>query len=1055
MGAAVGKNLAFDRLTELAAALFDAPIALITVVGEDRQWFRSNNGYGADQTARDESFCAHMLGNPPGATLVVTDSTADPRFRDNRLVTQEGVRFYAGAVITTADGAQDGAVCVLDTVPRAAPTKAQLESLKLLAQLAGHEIDAARLLRRQAEHTAMLEMAEDLAGVGHWRLEVTNNRLDWSDEIYRIHGRDPAFYVPTAEDSLLHYHPEDRALLASNMQRALETGEGYQLHLRLINPTKGERRVTTRACVETDENGNTIALFGVLQDMTERLATEVRLQASESSFRLLSETSTDIVARFDDQGRFLYVSPSVRNILGRDPDEMLGKDCSAFIAPDEIKRIRKILKAYVAEGPLASPPRYEYRAARADGTWVWLEATPRAIRDTQGQVIEFHDCVRDITASKNAERAQQELVDTLNMAESLAGLGSWRLDVATGSVRWSEQVYRIHGVTSETFDPNLDNAIGFYHREDQQAVRDWCRTAIETGKADELELRIVRPDGEERFVVSQCKPERGPTGATTALFGVFQDVTDRVRSEQRIAASEARYRLLADNVKDVIAVYEISGEFKYLSPSIIGPMGYTPDELVGLLFDRFVHPDDVARVKTAFADYARSPEGTASPKIPYRAVRKDGSLVWLEAHPTVIRDTDGRPIEFHDVVRDITKAKDLEAALIDARNASDAATAVKADFLSNMSHELRTPLTSIIGFTGLVSNQPELSALSRKYIERITNAGRALMCTVNDILDFSKLEAGQVSIHPEPTSIRDLIQSTLELFEPQAGAKDLGLSIDGDLDNADLVLLIDPDRVRQILLNLVSNAVKFTHQGTVCVRTGFRRSEGMLRVDVTDTGDGLSAEQQGRLFQRFSQIDGSLTRTQSGTGLGLAICKGLAEAMGGRIGVNSEVGKGSNFWFEISAQPSTLPGVRSESSSPDAIMCSGQRVLVVDDNSTNRELVRLFLSGIGAEISEAVDGEEAVRMASELPYDLILMDLQMPVLGGHGALTRIRSRPGPNDATPIIAFTAQGDASSRASLLSLGFEDVVSKPIDSGALIEAVSRAATFVDQSSAALNAA
>lgn len=472
---------AFDRLTELVAALFDAPIALITVLDEDRQWFRSNRGYHADHTTRDESFCAHMLGEPSAATLVVEDATTDPRFCANRLVTEEGVRFYAGALITTADGGQHGAVCVIDTVSRAAPTEAQMESLKLLAWLAGQEIDQNQLLRRQAKHAAMLEMAEELAGLGRWRFDLATGKVDWSDEVYRIHGRDRAIYDPSYADLLADYHPEDREILSACVERAIATGQGYNLDLRLSLAERGERWVTTRARTECDETGRAVALYGVFQDVTDTVRAQERIERSEALFRLMSDNSTDIIARFDPAGRFLYVSPAVKTVLGRDPEDMLGKDCSDFIPPDDLKMIRSTLRAYVEAGPEAPTPRYEYRAIRSDGSLAWLEAAPRAVRDASGAMVEFHDHVRDITTRKDAERAQTELVETLSMAEELGGVGSWRLDVASGAVTWSDEVYRIHGKSRDTFDPSFDDAVGCYHPDDRQTVADVCRQAIETG----------------------------------------------------------------------------------------------------------------------------------------------------------------------------------------------------------------------------------------------------------------------------------------------------------------------------------------------------------------------------------------------------------------------------------------------------------------------------------------------------------------------------------------------------------------------------------------------
>ena len=359
---------------------------------------------------------------------------------------------------------------------------------------------------------------------------------------------------------------------------------------------------------------------------------------------------------------------------------------------------------------------------------------------------------------------------------------------------------------------------------------------------------------------------------------------------------------------------------------------------------------------------------------------------------------------------------------------AEAAAQVKAEFLANMSHELRTPLTAVLGFTQLVEGQPELSAETRGYVQRVANAGKALRATVNDILDFSKLEAGQVEIKRLPMSPAALMREAAELFAAQAQEKGVVMRASG-LSNLPPLVEADPDRLRQILLNLIGNAVKFTERGAVIASAKFDAAAGRLSFEVSDTGPGIAPEQVDYLFQRFSQIDGA--RRSGGTGLGLAICKGLVDAMGGRIGVASARGAGSRFWFEI---PARLADGATAAEAPEvrAGLPDGCRVLVVDDNAANRHLVHAILTPFGVDLTEATDGDEGVAEAEARSFDLVLMDLRMPRLDGRAAAALIRAGQGPNQRTPILAFSADASALPADEL----FAGHVPKPLSALGLIE-------------------
>jgi signal transduction histidine kinase/CheY-like chemotaxis protein len=429
--------------------------------------------------------------------------------------------------------------------------------------------------------------------------------------------------------------------------------------------------------------------------------------------------------------------------------------------------------------------------------------------------------------------------------------------------------------------------------------------------------------------------------------------------------------------------------------------------------------------------------GALAPKsIEYRARHRDGHELWLEGRPTFAIDpVTGEATGVTDVVRDISAHKEDEEELRKARAEAEAAVEVKSQFLANMSHELRTPLTAVLGFSALIGEQDGLSAEARGYLHRISTAGQVLLATVNDVLDFSKLESGMVQIKPAAASPAAVAGDIVDLFSLQAADKGLDLRAEG-LEALPELVMLDPARVRQVLLNLIGNAIKFTSAGQVSIEAGFEAAGSRLTFAVADTGPGIAREDADLLFRRFSQVDASSTRRFGGSGLGLAICKGLVEAMGGEIGVTTAVGEGSRFWFTI---PAPLVGAPAEQA-PDATaeitgpIPPGCRVLLAEDNQVNRALVRTVLATLDVELTEARDGLEAVDAALAMPFDIILMDLRMPRLDGVAASRRIRAEDGPNICTPIIAFSADAAAQMGIGL----FDALVAKPLSALALIQAM-----------------
>ena len=641
---------------------------------------------------------------------------------------------------------------------------------------------------------------------------------------------------------------------------------------------------------------------------------------------------------------------------------------------------------------------------------------------------------RRLQAASAAGAAQTaELYRRAKLAEEVAGVGYWRMDLATRRISWSETMAAIFGMDA-TEPPDTEAVLSRLDPEDRPGVERLLREASAGAEAISHQFRVIRPSGQSSQLLGKTSAERDAQGQVTAIFGATIDITELKRAEAEVAASEARYRLVTEASRDIVLKFDASGEILFASQAS-RLFGCEPGDLVGRNAFELIHPDDLQATMDGLADLLADAQPSRTHNISeFRAQLAGGGYVWVEGNPSVIRNGAGEPVAFTNALRDITKRKAMEADLRAARAAAEAAAAVKSDFLANMSHELRTPLTSVIGFTRLALGQSDLSEVSRGFIDKAASAGEALLATVNDILDFSKLESGQLQIRREAADPAAVCRETLALFSETAAAKELALRFTPS--GLPERLSIDPSRLRQLLLNLVGNAVKFSEKGEIAVAARWDADNQRLAVSVQDQGPGIAAEQQALLFRRFSQVDGTSTRRHGGTGLGLAICRGLVEAMGGAIGVESEPGCGARFHFEI---PAELAGAQEdEPEADDLLFPVGVRILVADDHPANRELVRAVLTPFGAEVREAANGAEAAEAAAEAPFDLILMDLRMPVLDGLAAMKAIRRGEGPNRETPILAFSAGADMPGAEARLAAGFDGDLSKPVLPADLIAVV-----------------
>ncbi len=506
--------------------------------------------------------------------------------------------------------------------------------------------------------------------------------------------------------------------------------------------------------------------------------------------------------------------------------------------------------------------------------------------------------------------------------------------------------------------------------------------------------------------------------AVTNALTLRMELIAREAAEARLAESEARYRHLANHCHDILLRADPQGVILYASPSCRS-LGYFPEDVVGRNLVDFVADTYKAEVvnglRNMFADGL--PDEAVQPAYP--ALNRAGETVWLEGASTIVRDHHGVAREMVSIYRDVSEQVALKARL-------EAAVEAKSAFLANMSHELRTPLTSILGFSALLAQTEGLPDAAAAHVQRIAASGEALLALINDVLDVSKLEAGQIELEPTPTAIGVLACEVRDMLSAQAQVKGIDLEVRSDLEHG--TRRVDGLRLRQILVNLAGNAVKFTERGSVRIQLS-ELGQDLIRIEVLDTGPGLPLDHRTRLFRRFAQADSSITRQHGGTGLGLAISAELVELMGGTIGAENRPGSGARFWLDIPA-----PVCAPETSLPDAAepvdptSLSG-RVLIVDDHPVNRELVRLILEGPDVVSVEAEHGRHALERALREPFDLILMDVNMPVMDGLAAASAIRASCPLNAETPIVALTAQTGDEIVDKCFAAGMDAVLAKPI--------------------------
>ncbi len=986
-----------------------------------------------------------------------------------------------------------------------------------------------RLLQKQLEQARQNEtlyrlLAENISEIISIVDLESENNLSVSPSVEKVLGL-------TAEEALRR--PLNRALTPESYQQAIatiaeeleaekSTGADLKRHriLELQQYTKDGKPVWTEvmATFLRDNQGRPVSILTASRDITERKKAIEASIDSENRYRALFDRSLDYIYINDLAGNFLDANDAALEALGYTWEEIQGLNYADLLSEEGLQAALAVHQEIIATGFQKEPTEYWLR--HKQGHHIFVE-TKASLIYKNGQPCAIQGIARDMTGRKRAEQALRESEEKFRSFVENAHDIVYSLVLEGYFSYFSPNLKEIAGISPETITGW--HYRDFVHKEDQAVVEEALERIKTTGKGvDNVEYRVMYPDGSFHWHTSDVSPVKDDDGNITSLVGIARDIEERKKSE------DARKRMFnwylgINRIHDrMLTATTLEARLQTITDGIVDTFGVSLCRIwvtqpgdrcrqgcphAEVFTDRRLCRDHIPCLHllassgyTTRTDghYSRIPFGyhnvewvTASgelmpgfltntaaedTKIHHRQwVQKEGITAFSGR---LLRDNEGNRIgvlavfarhaideEEYEIYGSLSNTASqvilsswAEESLRASKEAAEAANKAKSNFLANMSHEIRTPMNGVIGMTDMLLDTP-LTDHQRDFACSIKESAESLLVIINDILDFSKIEAGKLSFIKLDFNIRQIIKEAGSSVSIRARNKGLRYEVRVD-DAVPAYLTGDPVRLRQVLTNLAGNAVKFTHKGSIALTVGVQKQSGRqvtLLFEVSDTGIGIAEDQQEKLFESFSQVDASTTRQFGGTGLGLAISRQLVKMMGGDITVFSRPGQGATFRFTAEFEtaespenqqdfPAGRPFETSARRECTAASCPSLKILLVEDNPMNLKVTEKLLSIMGHTVSIAVNGQEAVKIFTRgaLSFDLIFMDIQMPVMDGITASGEIRTiaRERGIPLPPIIALTAHAMAGDRERLLHTGLDDYIAKPLTRAGLTEVIERVA-------------
>jgi two-component system sensor histidine kinase/response regulator len=899
------------------------------------------------------------------------------------------------------------------------------------------------------------------AGVRIWDWDVVNNTMQFSGDLAEIYGAELAAAGSNADSIMFSkVHPDDRARYRSQFIKGLKGEAPLEIAYRLRESDGSVRPVQLRAEVFRNAQGRAIRVLGLTIDMTAQVeaATLLAQQAERQTqllmrLKLATETAGITIWETDlKTGEFIH-DDRFCELVGAAPTERINAEQQ--IHPDDQAAVVAASRAWLENPSRDAIFSTRHRTANRRPEPQYVQTHMRVYRDEGGIPTRAVGVTWDVTkevlhAAELESKAAQEsaLIERLSVTTKAAGIAPWEFDIESGHFSWHGPRPPCFGLDNVPLQDYFRALTGIVLPEDREILLSTAADAIANNlESYQYAFRVRGTDGEIHHMQNYARVMRDAGGRVRYIVGVTWDVTKDVMTTHMLKSRAEENRRLVDQVNMAtesagICSWEldlVSRRYLWIeNPLEALSYAANADTLNVEKLEALILSEDRSVFREVVATALINKEDRIS--LRYRARGANGEVVHVQNYGRIILDERGAPSRLLGVSWDITEEFVASELLRQQTEAAQAASRAKSHFLANVSHEIRTPMNGIIGMTGLLI-ETQLDRTQRDYAETIRSSADSLLTVINDILDFSKIEAGKLELESIELDLRAIVEDAGSAMAFQAASKGLELIVNVEPQLSGRVLG-DPQRLRQCLVNLVSNAIKFTKAGEIVIEVRAEHAangDSLTYFEVRDTGIGIAAKTLDTLFQPFVQADSSTTRHFGGTGLGLSIVRRLVELMNGEIGVSSEVGAGSRFFFRVPLKPAAaiLPErrVRAE---------AGGRILIVDDNVTNQRVLSTQLAHAGYQVttvgscSAAVD-ELRCATTSEHPFDMVITDFQMPDMDGAMLGERIIGMP-ELAGTRLVMLTSLDRHGDTPRLAALGFAAYLTKPVRTRELLDAVAR---------------